>query len=202
MFSGPFEQGGDFRDSGIEGMARFLKRVDRLINYQLELKGAKKIVRNSALDLSMNKTIKEVTEDIENLRYNTAIAHIMEYVNELMRGKGKVDNVCLESLVLLLAPLAPFYAEEWWEMLGKKFSIHKTKWPEYDPEKIVFDTVVVAVQVNGKTRDTVEIQNSEVKDQKFVEEKARESEKIKKYLEGKEIKKVIYVAGKIINFVV
>ncbi|KKR76137.1 MAG: leucyl-tRNA ligase, partial [Candidatus Levybacteria bacterium GW2011_GWA2_40_8] len=231
MFSGPFEQGGDFRDSGIEGMERFIKRVGRLMNYQLGRKDAKKFghsaelsrslrkpVRSSAheivshddrgaatsngLDRAMNRAIKEITEDIENLRYNTAIAHIMEFVNELNKEKGKLDNIYLENLTLLLAPFAPFYGEEWWNMLGKNFSVHFQSWPEYDPEKVVFDVVVVAVQINGKIRDTIEVENSKAKDQKYVEDEARGSLKIQKYLEGSDIEKVIYVEGKIINFVI
>src|SRR3990167_4993144 len=211
MFSGPFEQGGDFRDSGIEGMERFIKRVGRLMNYQLCRKDAKKFghsaelsrsLRNKSLDRAMNRAIKEITEDIENLRYNTAIAHIMEFVNELNKEKDKLDNIYLENLTLLLAPFAPFYSEEWWSMLEKSFSVHSQSWPEYDPEKVVFDMVVVAVQINGKIRDTIEVENSKVKDQKHVEDEVKKSLKVQKYLEGSGIKKVIYVEGKIINFVI
>ncbi|MEK9178546.1 MAG: class I tRNA ligase family protein, partial [Patescibacteria group bacterium] len=201
MFSGPFEQGGDFRDSGIEGMERFLKRVGRLINHQLERESDKKIVPRKNLDFAMNRAIKEVTEDVENLRYNTAIAHVMEYVNQISNIKYQISNIYLKTLILLLAPFAPFYAEEWWSMLGGDFSVHTQKWPEYDPKKVVFDTVTVAVQINGKTRDTIEIEGSKTEDQEFVEDEARKSLRIQKYLEGSQIKKVIYVPGKIINFV-
>ena len=204
MFLGPFDQGGDFRDAGIEGMERFLRRVDRLINYQTGL-GSDKKKQIPSLDQAMNKTIREVTDDLQGLRYNTAIAHIMEYVNELTREKSALDEEYLKNLIFLLAPFAPFYSEEWFQSLSEDKStfnsVHLHKWPEYDPENIIEDIVIMAIQVNGKTRDILEFTTAESKSEALVKERALASEKVKRHM-GSEPKKVIYVEGKIINFVV
>jgi leucyl-tRNA synthetase len=101
-----------------------------------------------------------------------------------------------------MAPFAPFLAEELWSRLGEAFSIHATSWPEHDPKLIEEERVVIAVQINGKLRETLEIDFSLAKNKNEVEERAKKSEKVEKYLKDKELKKTIFVPGKLINFVV
>ena len=200
MFSGPFEQGGDFRDSGIEGMNRFLKRVWVLANKQLDVSSAKGSEAEKNLDHEMNKTIKGVIKDIENLHYNTALSKIMIYTNELTKH-GQFENKYLETLLLLLAPFAPFMTEELWQKMGKKPSIHLASWPSFDEAKTRSEEVTIAVQINGKVRSLINISQSEASSQDLIEAKAKEDPKIIKHLEEKSVKKVIYVPGKVINFV-
>ncbi|OGH48255.1 MAG: leucine--tRNA ligase [Candidatus Levybacteria bacterium RIFCSPLOWO2_01_FULL_39_10] len=219
MFLGPYEQGGDFRDSGIEGMERFLKRVKRLVESQ-----SNNVAEQSSIEVkkAVDKAVKGVGEDIESLRYNTAIAKIMTLTNVLYESRGKISKDSLKTYILLLAPFAPFMTEELWERLrlskidtdksadihGSKnsrksfaWSVHAQPWPKYDEENITEEIVTIAVQVNGKLRSVLSIKY-QVSSREEVESLAREDERVKKYLEGKEIKKVIFVPRKIINFVV
>ncbi|MDO8658854.1 MAG: leucine--tRNA ligase [Candidatus Levybacteria bacterium] len=213
MFMGPFKDGGDFRDSAIGGLYRFLNRVWQLQNF----------ISNNDTDreekVIVHKTIKKVTDDIENLRYNTAIASLMELVNFIYR-KGKASKETVKTLLVMLSPFAPHITEELYQNVilrsettkdldsspsaqnDKVFkSIHRQSWPSFDPGLLVEKEVTIVVQVNGKVRDTVKVQKSNIKDQKWIEEEAKKSERVKKHLEGKSVKKVIYVEGKIINFV-
>lgn len=206
-FIGPFTQGGDFQDSGIEGINRFLKRVWKLANSKWDIANGKNM--NIQGEAMMHKTIKGVTEDMEELRFNTAIAKIMTYYNYLSDQK-EIDQKEIEVLLKLLAPFAPHMTEELWQLAkgkgqranGNFSSIHRALWPHYDIDKIVSDTAVIAIQINGKLRETLSIQQSVVGNQSVIENLARESEKVKKHLEGRIVKKVIYIQGKIINFVV
>ena len=210
MFLGPFDQGGDFRDTGIAGMYRFLGRVWRLV-INISNDNNKPEIEPKLRKL-MHLKIKEVTDDIENFRYNTAIAHIMEYVNELQNQElGIMNQEYITTLLLLLAPFAPHMTEELWQKLmnnelrikNKEFkSIHLENWPEYDPKYLVQDEVTIIVQVNGKLRDTIRIKNQESRIKNQMEELVKRSDKVKVYLEGKKIRKTIFVPGKLINFVV
>ncbi|MBI2613465.1 MAG: leucine--tRNA ligase [Candidatus Levybacteria bacterium] len=198
MFMGPFSQGGDFRDTGIEGTHRFLRRVWALA--QKSISNSKLLISNEG-KRAVNKTIKKVTEDVSNLSYNTAIAGLMEYYNFLSVQK-EVSKEEIEVFLKLISPFAPHIAEELWSILGNKTSIHKSQWPTYDEKYLVSDEVIIAVQINGKLREVLKIKNEKLKMKNDIEQLAKESAKIKKYLEGKQIKKVIYVEGKIINFVI
>jgi len=220
MFLGPFDHGGDFRDTGIEGMYRFVKRVWRLVTQGLSSKDQLSSINNQELERVMNRAIKEVSGDIENLRYNTAIAHIMEYVNALIDFHTKykiLDTKYCKSLLLLLAPFAPHMTEELWQRLavsGLRIeetnqtkrqlptakSIHFEPWPQYDEKYLVEKEATIVIQVNGKRRGEIRIQSSESRIQSLVEGKARKE--VEKYVEGKDVKNVIYIPGKIINFVV
>jgi len=208
MFMGPFSQGGDFRDTGIEGMFRFLKRIWSLVSsikYQVLSIEGKDI--SPALDSLMHKTIKSVTEDIENLSYNTAIAHLMEYYNELSAfyTKYKILNTkYCKSLVLLLAPFTPHISEELFSMISADNnwqSVHLFAWPKYDPKFLVKNEIIIVVQVNGKLRGNIVIDPTVSKSKARVEELGKRNSNVAKHLEAKEIKKVIYIEGKIINFV-
>ncbi|MCL5439092.1 MAG: class I tRNA ligase family protein [Patescibacteria group bacterium] len=194
MFMGPFADGGDFRDAAIEGIYRFLTRVWQLIQSTDDkdsTREEKKI---------LNKTIKEVTKDIESLNYNTAIARLMELLNFISR-ENSASLETKENLLLLLSPFAPHIAEELWGRIGQKFSVHRQSWPSFDEKYLHEEEVTIVVQVNGKFRDSIKIQSSESKAQNHIEEIARKSGKVLKYLEGKETKQLIYIEGKIINFV-
>lgn len=213
MFLGPYSEGGNFRDSGIEGMNRFFGRVwDIYLNY-------KDIVLSSEEDskdvlTKMHQTIKKVTEEVEAFRYNTSIASIMEFVNVLRekaakakKAKGKLRcaewDEALRSLALLLAPFAPHMAEEVWvTVLGEDFSIHKHAWPKFEKELLKQKQVTVAVQVNGKLRGTLSLESELAKDKDKVLTLAKKEENIKKWLKKGKVKDIIFIPGKILNFVI
>ena len=184
MFLGPIDQGGDFRDAGMEGMARFVNRVYRL--FDLPEAKSEDIVK------AEQRLIKKVGEDIERRHYNTAIAAMMEYIN-LINGIGGWTKEQKGILAIMLAPLAPFLAEELWFKLAHKDSVHLQAWPKYDPGLAVQERGVIAIQVNGKMRDRVE-------DGPDVEQRALQSDKIKKFIGGAKYR-TIFVPGKVINFV-
>ena len=207
MFMGPFSQGGDFRDTGIEGMHRFLRRVWAL---------AQKSISNFQFPISnqsnqmMHKTIKKVTEDISSLSYNTAIAALMEWYNAISKSihstrSGQISKIEIETFLKLLAPFAPHVSEELYQLLNEKkdfSSVHVSEWPAYNPKFLEVLEMTVVVQLNGKLRGNITIDRETAKNKEKVESLARNDSKVAKHLEGKQIKKVIYVEGKIINFVV
>lgn len=225
MFIGPFSQGGDFRDSGIEGIHRFLKRIWTLVMSQIERQAAtsqKKDDWNQSDISKMHKTIKEVTEDVEKFHYNTAIAKIMTYYNFLSKKKGEIMNQELEVLLKLLAPFAPHMTEELYQRLKMKTqlaslkgnakrtttldsqlfeSIHTSSWPKFDTSAIKEEETVIAVQVNGKLRGTLSFPSVKKITEGEIINLAKQQESIKRHLEGKTIQKTIYIPGKIINFV-
>jgi len=183
MFMGPFDQPISWDTNGILGAKRFLDKIS-------QIKTAKKT--DAIVKKELNKTIKKVTEDIQEQKFNTAISCMMEFVN-LLQGKsiGKKD---FNNLLKILSPFAPHLAEEVW---GKK-SIFEGKWPSF--ELIAEETIPIIIQVNGKVRDTIEVKPGI--DELKMKEVALKSEKIKKWLAGKEIRKVIFVKDKLINLVI
>lgn len=198
MFMGPMDGYPDFRDEGIEGMSRFLVRVWNLLKNHKNTATSK----TTKVDIKMHQTIKKVTEDIQNFRYNTAIAAIMEYVNTLRTNKKSITNEHLTVLAQLIAPFAPHMAEEAWEMMGEKYSIHTSKWPKFDAKVTREEQIVIAVQVNGKLRGQVKIAQDDIQDENTVTTKAKKDSKVAKWLTNKKIKNTIYVRGKVVNFVV
>ncbi len=194
MFMGPMDSYPDFRDTGIEGMRRFLEKLWRLFNQ----KPVEKM--NSDIAIKMHQTMKKVTEDIEEFRYNTAISSIMELVNVVKEKKGATKEQ-LEVLVKLIAPFAPHIAEEvWGEVLDNKFSVHTNGWPKYDLKYLEVDELKIIVQVNGKMRSQITIFKSQFSNKKEIEKIAKRDDKVIKWVSGG-IKKTIYVPGKIVNFV-
>jgi len=197
-FLGRFEIGGDWRDTGIKGMYRFVKRVWNYFNDEnLETHGC------GVSDLSMvDKTIKFVEEDIERLSFNTAVARIMEYCNWYDENFGDFTREqrkkVLEVLLLVLAPFAPFITEELWERLEHKSSIHLERWPKYDPANIIEKVVEIPVQINGKLRGTIKVERGSKRED--VERIAISDEKIARYI-SESPKKVIFVQDRLINFV-
>jgi leucyl-tRNA synthetase len=152
MFLGPYEEGGDFQDRGISGVKRFL---DRLWTSTVEAQRSGD--PDTVVMHKLHKTIRKVTEDVPRLSYNTAIASMMEYMNALRAGERTPHRDEVEPLVQLIAPFAPHIAEELWERLGHKRSVFDAPWPAFDPEQAADELVTIAVQVNGKTRGTVQV---------------------------------------------
>ncbi|OPX21952.1 MAG: hypothetical protein B1H02_06820 [Candidatus Latescibacteria bacterium 4484_107] len=198
LFLGPFEEGGDFSDQGIRGISRFLGRV-----WAHVLNPPKGFGSGTSL-WPMHRAIKAVTEDIESLKFNTAIAHLMEYSNWMSEQKTHFTatqwDEAIRNLVLLLAPFAPFSGEEFWERLGGPYSVHDQAWPEWDESQLASETFILVIQINGKLRDTVEVP-VELSEEE-AGQLAQSREKIQKLTEGKRIVKIIYVPKRLINFVV
>ncbi len=191
MFMGPFTQPVAWSTNGVKGVRRFLDRVWKLQENIIQDEDKK--------ELSLiNKTIKKVTEDIEQFRFNTAISSMMILLNEV--ENAGITKKSYELFLQILSPFAPHIAEEIWEKLGHTESIFLSAWPKYDPELIKDEEINLVVQVNGKVRDTIRISANITEEE--AKKVALESEKIKAHLEGKEIKKIIFVGGKLINIVV
>lgn len=199
MFLGPLEQTKPWDPRGVTGVSRFLGRVWRLIADERSSIAIVDGEPGEELRRALHRTIKKVTEDTEELRYNTAIAAMMEYVNVLYKQE-EVPKSVLNPLVQMLAPYAPHTAEELWERLGNEPSVSEEPWPEYVEEWTKDESYELAVQVMGKLRGTVKMPKDA--DQAKAEEVARGNEEVAKYLEGKEIRRVIFVPGRILNFVV
>ncbi len=193
MFMGPFEDVKPWNMDSIKGVHRFLEKTARLVDVVGDGEPDKKTQQLT------HSTIKSVTADIENFRFNTAISAMMILVNHYS-DLTTVPRGNYESLVLLLAPLAPHVAAELWKQLGHKETVHAQTWPTYDEALTKAEEVTVAVQVNGKVRDklilAVDASEEDVKAQ------AQTSEKVQKHINGKEVVKVIYVPGRIVNIVV
>jgi len=189
---GPFDQAVEWDTNGLIGVRRFLDRV-YILREKVKENGDESFVT------LLHQTIKKVTEDVDEMRFNTAVAKLMELTNEMVKAEviGKKE---WEIFLKLLSPFAPHLVEELWSELGHDKTISYGKWPAYNPELAVDKEITLAVQINGKLRDTLvvvpEIPEEEVK------QLALQSEKIQKWLEGKEPKKVIYVKGKLISIVV
>ncbi|MDO8577365.1 MAG: class I tRNA ligase family protein, partial [Candidatus Wildermuthbacteria bacterium] len=188
MFLGPFAEGGDWSDKGIVGIYRFLNRVFELVASKTEAKNDLASLRN--------KTIKKVTEDLENLRYNTAIASLMEYLNEMKDG-GKKD---IETLLILLAPFAPYITEELWHELGNKDSVHAQSWPTYDAKQVGKQRIRLILQVNGKVRDMLEVPSTISETEATA--LALKSRNIQKWIGGNKVKRTVFVPGRLVNIVV
>lgn len=192
MFMGPMDSTMDFRDSGIEGMQRFIRRVWSFYQEPVSVLPA----NQDQLMRMMHKTIKKVTEDIEVFHYNTAISAIMELVNYIKENGSTKES--LEVLCKLIAPFAPHLAEELWvKVLGNKYSVHVSKWPEYSSKYIKSDQYTIIVQINGKTRSQLVVGMDSGEDE--IKALALGDPKVQKWLSGKY--RTIFVPGKIINFV-
>ncbi|MDO4594195.1 MAG: leucine--tRNA ligase [Tissierellia bacterium] len=194
MFIGDFESTAPWSDEGVKGCRKYLERVFRLIDL---VKDSDEYSKD--LEILINQSIKKVSDDCENLKFNTAISQLMTLLNE-MRSQGEITKKDFKTYLILLNPICPHITEELWQMAGFDGYIHQASWPEYDESKLSYDTFEMPVQVNGKVRATVKMGKDS--DQEDAVSKAEADENIQKYLDGKEIKKVIYVAGKILNFVV
>lgn len=196
MFMGPMDGYPDFRDTGIEGMQRFVNKLWKLFNEYKESGDISKDVERK-----LNQTIHKVSKDIEEYRYNTAIASIMEYINVLSK-EGDRSKKSLMPLCQLLAPFAPHMMEEVWsEVFKNEGSVHTSSWPKFDESLLGEDETTIAIQVNGKLRSSIKVNSDKAADQSEVEKKALEDEITKKWIEGKSFKS-IFVPGRLINFVI
>lgn len=204
MFMGPLEAAKPWSTKGLEGLYRFLNRVWRLIIDENTGK-LNSIISEEKPEEQINKllhkTIKKVTEDIEDgdMKFNTAISYLMIFVNELYK-KDKISREIIEKFILLLSPFAPHISEEIWERLGHRGSIQLEKWPEYDNELLIQDFVTIVFQVNGKIRAKKEMEID--KDIKSLEDEALNNENVMKHILGKQVVKIITVKNKMVNVVV
>jgi leucyl-tRNA synthetase len=197
MFLGPFQEGGDFRDEGISGPRRFLDKVWTLVGDAVSEQRTGPL--SHAVEIKRHQTVKKVTEGLEELRYNTSIAALMELVNTL-RAENSWDQKLIEELIVMLAPFAPHFAEENWERLGHRDSIFDTAWPAWDERLTVEETVEIAVQVNGKTRSKVTVPRNA--DEGSVVAAALEDPAVRRFVDGKEVRKRILVPNRLLNLVV
>jgi leucyl-tRNA synthetase len=204
MFMGPLEATKPWSTKGIEGLNRFLRRTWRLVIDEDTGELNKKIVEDDddiTIVKLLNKTIKKVTDDIEDgdMKFNTAISYLMIFVNELYKVE-KFSREAIEKFILLLSPFAPHISEELWSRLGNSPSIQNVPWPGYDPELVKEDVVTLVFQVNGKIRSKQEMEFDT--DEKALEDAALDNENVKKHILGKQIVKIITVKNKMVNIVV
>ena len=213
LFAAPVQRDLDWSDEGVEGGYRFLNRVWRLVTENLEKLGS---LDEGSIDygslsketksflIKTHQTIKKVTDDLERFQFNTAIAAMMELLNECSRFKAEDDNdkkvlkQSVLSIVRLLYPIAPHISEELWRLSGNEGSLVDLPWIEWDEEHIKSDQVNIVVQVNGKLRSQILMNPGTGKEE--IEELARRDEKVKAHIEGKEVRKVIVVPNKLVNF--
>jgi leucyl-tRNA synthetase len=210
MFMGPFSQSIAWSTNGLIGVRRFLEKVYNYVEKILDQdensfnKWMNNEIKTDSKTISLlHKTIKKVDEDIHYFKFNTAISQLMIFRNglDIKGGEEKIlAKEDLEKFLIIFSPFAPHLAEELWEKLGHTESIFRESWPEYDPELIKEEKMNIAIQVNGKLRDTMEIASDT--GEKKVKETARQREKVQKWLKGKEVVKEVYVEGKLVNFVV
>jgi len=196
MFMGPFTDGGDWNDTGINGTDRFVKRVWKLFS---EFKFSPNGSQDSNVSTKLHAVMKKVTEDIEKLHFNTCISSLMELLNTLEKAE-KIDEETAKTFIKLLAPLAPHLTEELWEKIGGKGFIIDQEWPNFNSALMVADTLTIAVQVNGKLRGTISVDSSASKEEIIA--LAKEDTNVSKFLKGVDIKKEIYVPGKLVSLVV
>jgi leucyl-tRNA synthetase len=194
MFMGPFDQMISWDTNGTVGCRRFLDRMWNLVSQERKLaKSGTEVIS------ALQRLIKKVTEDLDNAKFNTAVAAFMEFMN-FLAGREDVGKDTIKILLILFAPFAPHITEELWEAVGSKKSIHLQKWPEFNEKLIKEESVTIIIQVNGKVRGKIEakadIGEAEAK------EKALAQDRIKELIAGKEVKKVIFVKGRLINIVI
>ncbi|HEY3308321.1 MAG TPA: leucine--tRNA ligase [Desulfuromonadaceae bacterium] len=214
LFAAPPEKDLDWSDQGVDGSFRFLNRLWKLVHERMEVFSNTRVLKVSELTpeerllrFAVHKAIKKVTEDIEDrFHFNTAIAAVMELLNVLQGPElkspqyGAVMREALDSMVLLLAPFVPHITEELWQRMGHNVPLSKTPWPEYDRDAIVADEMLVVVQVNGKLRSKMTVPVDT--DEETVKSAALADDKVLSFMEGKQVRKVIYVPGKLVNIVV
>ncbi|MEY2857381.1 MAG: leucyl-tRNA synthetase, partial [Cyanobacteriota bacterium] len=208
MFKAPPEKDLEWDDADVEGQFRFLNRVWTLVTsynpVQVTAASAELTKAEKELRRAIHTAIKEITEDLtDDYQFNTAVSELMKLSNALKDAQCKTSSVYqegIETLVILLAPFAPHIAEELWGSLGNTESVHKQSWREADLSALVVDEITLVVQIMGKTRGTIQVPAGS--DKSALEKYAIESEIAQKYIAGKEVKKVIIVPNKLVNFVI
>ncbi|GAA0126142.1 leucine--tRNA ligase [Clostridium sp. CTA-19] len=211
MFGFGYTEGGAWSDDGIKSIGKFIERVERIIEHSIaELRNKdnnKDVIESDEKELNYWRhfAIKNVTEDGDKMQFNTAIARMMEFTNALSKYLNvKVKNVnflkeALVDYIKLLAPFAPHFAEEQWEALGMSFSVFNEKWPEFDANALIKDEVEIAIQINGKIKAKINIPTN--LDEEGIKEASLNNEIIKENIEGKTVRKVIVIKGRLVNIV-
>ena len=198
MFMGPFTGTMAWNENTLMGVKRFLDRFEKLITcYQLSVTSDS----SDEVKLIINKTIDGVTRDLNEFGYNTAIAKMMEALNNLQTSNSNLQTEEVKTLIKLMAPFAPYLAEELYSQYNDG-SVHSSAWPQADKKYLIENEVAVMVAINGKTKDKLRITNYELQNREEVLLKAKELEKINRLIQGKKIVKEIYIPGKMINFVI
>jgi leucyl-tRNA synthetase len=195
MFMGPLAADKPWNTQSIQGPFRFLERSWRLMSKEI----SDQAVVPDELDRLRHKSIKAVSQRIEALEFNTAISQLMIFLNALEKQES-LSRELLKDYVRLLHPFAPFLTEEMWEQLGEQPSIINAEWPQYDPAKTIDEEINLVVQVNGKLRDTIRIPRD--LNEEEMRKVALSSERVKPFITGKELRKVVVVPGKLVNIVV
>lgn len=195
MFIGPLSEGGDWSDKGIVGVSRFFNRIWNLVH---ETQSMKRETQDKNMLALRHRTIKKITGDLERLRYNTAIAALMEYFNSLQHSNSPTIQQ-INTLLILLSPFAPHLTEELWEKLGNKGSVHEQRWPKYDPKMLQEKQIRLVVQVNGRIRDVLLV-SSGITEKEAVA-LALKQEKVKKWFPSGKPKNMVFVKGRLLNLV-
>ena len=190
MFIGAFDLSASWSEDGVKGCRRFLERVWKLQDLMTDEEGY-----SADMETKMHQTIKKVSSDFENLKYNTAIAAMMALINDFYK-KNAITKGEFKTLITLLNPVAPHITEELWQIAGFEGRVYETTWPEFDEAKTVESTVEIAIQINGKTKGTLAIGKDDAKDDVI----AKAKEAIADKLTGNIVKE-IYVPGRIVNIV-
>ena len=194
MFIGAFDQSTPWSINGVRGCYRFIERVWHMMDFLTDEEGY-----SADLESLMHKTVKKVSDDIERMKFNTAIAALMALTNEFYK-KGSITRGELRTFLLLLNPTAPHMTEEMWQLACFDGFLHDASWPTYDEAKTIDDTVEIVAQINGKVKDRITVPANLSKEE--MEAAALENEKIKALIEGKTVVKVICVPGKLVNVVI
>jgi leucyl-tRNA synthetase len=196
MFIGPFDATMAWNERALMGVKRFLDRFEAFIKQNVHTHPSS----SHQVAGLVNRVVRVVGEDIAAFKFNTAVAKLMEALNDISADPHGVADVELEKLVRAIAPLAPFLAETCWQALGRPGSVHQSQWPAYDPALELEEKITIAIQINGKLRGTMEVEHGEA--QEAVTSRAAALEGVARHLEGKQTVKTIYVAERTVNFVV
>lgn len=198
MFMGPLEAVKPWQTSQVAGVVRFQIKVYNVVQSALQNIGA--VEMDAETTKILHKTMKKVTDDIESMSFNTAISAMMVLTNHLTSLKDRVPREAAEKLVLMVSPFAPHLGEECWSLLGNGESLAYHPWVEYDEALCVDDTVRMGVQVNGKKRGEIEIPKDADQDGAMAE--AMKVQSVSNQVDGKDVKKIIFVQGRILNIIV
>ncbi len=211
MFGFGYTDGGAWSDDGLKSIGRFVDRIERILEASISEincnKSSKNVIEAPEKELNYWRhfAIRGVSEDAEKLQFNTAIARLMEftnalnkYLNEAVKNTDFLKEV-LVDYIKLLAPFAPHFSEEQWENLGMGYSVFNEKWPEFNPAALVKDEVEIAIQINGKIKAKINVATSSSEDE--IKEASLNDETIKSNLEGKTVRKVIVIKGRLVNIV-
>jgi len=203
LFMGPFDSTMAWNEKTLMGVKRFLDRFEKYVLRQIELdKKEEGVIAVVTANKIINKYIKGVTDDIERFGYNTAIAKLMELLNNLSLEEGRIGIKNIEIILKLIAPFAPYLAEELWNKLGNEGSVHVAEWPKADLKYLIEEESIVMVAINGKVRSELKVKTDEINNKEQLLGLAKKDDKIINWLRDSEIVKEIYVPGKMINFVI